>query len=144
MDSIFPLCQFQNGPITDENYVAPLNALLRAEVSPTVTTKDVELYKQQLKKKKSKLSDDNTEETKEDKEEENQEEEEEEEDDFELETTGTTPLHAICAALDPAVTPAELETVCKMIDTLFEWGAGWMICKFSTTPLHKFYFRTRS
>lgn len=122
MDSIFPICQFQNGPITPQAYLEPLEALLRAEVSPTVTTKDVQLYeKRKAVQAESKSNDKSSENGQVD----------EENDEEELETNGTTPLHAICASLDPQITGEELEVVLKMIDMLFEWGAGWMICKFS-------------
>lgn len=101
MDSIFKICQFQNGPITDTNYVVSLEQILRSGVSPTITTKDVETFQAQK----------------------------EEDEDYEQETNGTTPLHAICSSVDPSISGSELEAVSKMIDLLFEWGAGWMIRK---------------
>ena len=44
MESIFTLCYLKNGPLTKENYVDPLEKILRAEIPATVTTKDVEQY----------------------------------------------------------------------------------------------------
>lgn len=67
------------------------------------------------------------EEVQEEAQEEAQEEVQEEEDEEEAAATGTTPLHALCASIPPTVSGGDLDLVLQLIDTLFEWGAGWMI-----------------
>lgn len=128
MDQIFKLAQLQNGPITAANYIEPLNAVLRAEVPPTVTTKDVENWMQaQTKTQKRTKQEDDSEQNKTEILQEDAAQEDSEEEEYEQDPTGTTPLHAICAAVDPEIGGEELAVVEKMIDVLFEWGAGWMI-----------------
>lgn len=131
MESIFTLCYLKNGPLTMENYVDPLEKILRAEIPATVTTKDVEQY---LKEQQESTEQEKTEtkvtasdSSKEDTTQENEEDDDEEEEEDEQDAIGTTPLHALCASVSPDISGEELETVNAMIDTLFQWGAGWMI-----------------
>lgn len=118
MDEIFKICELQNGtPITTDNYLTPLKDILKSEQVPaTITKQDIV----KIKELQAKLNQAN----------ENEEEQQPAEEDIEdVAGGGTTPLHAIVSSVDPSISAEELQVIESMIDTLFEWGAGWMIGK---------------
>lgn len=141
-NEIFEICEFQGGhPITATKYLTPLKELLKSEQVPaTITKQDITVLVQiqkELENEKEKEQEEDegklAEPTLEEESriaaeaarKENQEEEKEEEE--AAQSGGTTPLHAIVNSVDLDISGEELKVVESMIDTLFEWGAGWMI-----------------
>lgn len=129
-NKIFEICEFNFGdPITEEKYLEPLKAILRSEEVPaTITKQDIVVLnkiQQELQNETEKKETENEGKLVEPTLEEEAAAEENEEEAGP--TGGTTPLHAIVKSVDTNISGQELEVVEKMIDTLFEWGAGWMI-----------------
>lgn len=137
-DNIFTLCELLNGPITEENYLKPLAKVLgEDEVPATITRRDIEQIRALQEQLNAELNAENDEESttiqeinNEEKQNQLNEAEAEEEEEEEDASGGTTPLHSIVNSVDPDISGAELDVVLKMIDMLFEWGAGWMIRKY--------------
>lgn len=107
---LFELCSFRVEPIEKEVYISKLNECLKAEIPPTVTTKDVELAAELEKK----IQDGTVKEG-------------DEEQVVDGGDTGTTPLHRICESLSKDSPQEVIELAGEMIDILFQFGGSWMM-----------------
>ncbi|SCU88639.1 LAFA_0E13784g1_1 [Lachancea sp. 'fantastica'] len=96
MSSLHELLTLDSLPI-DETYVDKLKALLKSGIPATYTIEQAAAFE-------AGKDDDN---------------------DDEAPASNTTPLHVLVRSLPDKLTPAETEVVLKMMDILFEYGAGW-------------------
>mgnify|MGYP003362144648 FL=1 len=86
---------FPTRPITEEAYIGPLQELLKSGIPATYTLEQVAAFEQGR------------------------------EDENDAEASNTTPLHILARSLPADASPEELEVVLSMMNTLFEYGAGW-------------------
>ena len=112
MSELHHLLTFPKRPINEENYVVPLTDFLKAGIPATYTLEQVVAFEKGESK-------DNKQEGG------NEEEEEEEEDNDDNNGSNTTPLHILARSLPKDLTTDETNTVLKLMNVLFEYGAGW-------------------
>ncbi|KAG0666418.1 Arginine N-methyltransferase 2 [Maudiozyma exigua] len=96
MSDLHHLLTFPTRPITSDVYKTQLNHLLKSGIPSTYTLEQVAAFEQGK---------------------------EDEEDD--PEASNTTPLHILARSLPKDATTEELKVVLNMMNTLFEYGAGW-------------------
>ncbi|CCH63068.1 hypothetical protein TBLA_0J00700 [Henningerozyma blattae CBS 6284] len=109
MSELHHLLTFPKRPITEEFYVKELNDLLKSGIPATYTLEQVAEFERNEKKK---LEDPNY-------------KEEESKSDDEESSSNTTPLHIMSRSLPKDLTKSEEEVILKLMDILFEYGAGW-------------------
>ena len=95
MSDLHHLLTFPTRPITAEAYVGPLNDLLKSGIPATYTLEQVAAFEQGR------------------------------EDEDDANASNTTPLHILARSLPADATAEEQDVVLAMMNTLFEYGAGW-------------------
>jgi type IV protein arginine methyltransferase len=94
---IFDICGFAKSPVDEQDYLENLKNCLKSGVPPTITTSDVELAKSLPEGVEVSAGE-----------------------------VGTSPLHMICASVDPSDNN-QLQIASKMVDILFEFGGNWSL-----------------
>ncbi|CAB4255995.1 similar to Saccharomyces cerevisiae YDR465C RMT2 Arginine N5 methyltransferase [Maudiozyma barnettii] len=97
MSDLHHLLTFPTRPITSDVYETQLAHLLKSGIPPTYTLEQVAAFEQGK----------------------------EDEDDDGSESSNTTPLHILARSLPRDATKEELNVVLNLMNTLFEYGAGW-------------------
>lgn len=114
MSELHHLLTFPKRPIDEDNYVAPLTNFLKAGIPATYTLEQIIAFE--------KSNSNNSANDKENVSEEEKTKEIENDDDN---SSNTTPLHTLARSLPKDLTPEETNTVLKLMNVLFEYGAGW-------------------
>ncbi|KAK5774216.1 protein-arginine N5-methyltransferase PWA37_002925 [Arxiozyma heterogenica] len=114
MSELHHLLTFPKRPINEKSYVVPLTEFLKAGIPATYTLEQIIAFEKSN-------SNNNTNEKEESDEKEKNEEIENDDDN----NSNTTPLHILARSLPKDLTSEETDIVLKLMNVLFEYGAGW-------------------
>lgn len=114
MSELHRLLTFPKRPINEKNYVVQLTKFLKAGVPATYTLEQIITFEKSN-------SNNNTNEKEESDEKEKTKEIENDDDN----SSNTTPLHILARSLPKDLTSEETDIVLKLMNVLFEYGAGW-------------------
>ncbi|CAI4059388.1 protein-arginine N5-methyltransferase SKDI_04G6690 [Saccharomyces kudriavzevii IFO 1802] len=110
MSELHTLLTLPERPISENYYVSRLQHFLQSGIPATYTLEQVAAFERELRDKS-----------------EGKEREESSDDD---KTSNTTPLHILARSLPLDISDDELQVVLKMMNILFEYGAGWNFIDF--------------